>query len=102
MAAHEFGHMIGLGDEYVETKSEIPNTRVKFFGDNPTHFDAVKDLVDEDAAKELLIQDSTNIMSRGNVVKRGHYVMFVAALDFMTRPEIEKATGKKDAKWLVF
>lgn len=102
VAAHEFGHMIGLGDEYVETKPEIPNTRVKFFGDNPTHFDAVKDLVDEDAAKELLIQDSTNIMSRGNVVKRGHYVMFVAAIDFMTRPEIEKATGKKDAKWLVF
>jgi outer membrane protein OmpA-like peptidoglycan-associated protein len=101
MAAHEFGHMIGLGDEYVETIPEIPNTRKKFFGDNPTHYDAVKGLIDEEAANELLIQDSTNIMSKGNEVKRGHYVMFVAAIDFMTRPEIEKATGKKDAKWKV-
>jgi hypothetical protein len=41
-------------------------------------------------------------MSRGNEVKRGHYAFFVAALDIMTRPEIEKATGKKDAKWIVF
>jgi len=41
-------------------------------------------------------------MSMGNEVKRGHYVMFAAAIDKMTRPEIEKATGKKDAKWMVF
>lgn len=101
LAAHEFGHMIGLGDEYVEPIPEIPNTRKKFFGDNPTHYDAVKDLIDEEAANELLIQDSTNIMSKGNEVKRGHYVMFVAAIDFMTRPEIEKATGNKTAKWKV-
>jgi outer membrane protein OmpA-like peptidoglycan-associated protein len=102
VAAHEFGHMIGLGDEYVDTKPDIPNARIKYMGDNPTHYDAVKDLVDEDAANELLIQDSSSMMSKGNEVKRGHYVMFVAALDAMTRPEIEKATGKKDAKWLVF
>lgn len=101
VAAHEFGHMIGLGDEYVETKPEIPNTRIKFFGDNPTHYDLVKQVVDEEAANELRIQNSTNIMALGNEVKRGHYVMFVAALDIMTRPEIEKATGNKDAKWLV-
>jgi hypothetical protein len=40
-------------------------------------------------------------MARGNEVKRGHYLMFVAALDIMTRPEIEKAAGNKDAKWNV-
>ena len=101
VAAHEFGHMIGLGDEYIDTKGEIPNSRIKFFGDDPTHFDAVKQVVDEDAANELRIQNSESIMSRGNEVKRGHYVMFVAALDIMTRPEIEKATGNKDAKWSV-
>lgn len=102
LAAHEFGHMIGLGDEYVETKPEIPGSRKKFFGDEPTHYDLVKEVVDEDAANELLIQDSANIMSLGNEVKRGHYAFFVAALDVMTRPDIEKATGKKDAKWIVF
>ena len=41
-------------------------------------------------------------MAHGNEVKRGHYAFFVGALDIMTRPEIEAATGKKDAKWIVF
>lgn len=100
VAAHEFGHMIGLGDEYVE-REPGPNVRKKFFGDDPTHYNAVKEIVDEEAADELLIQDSTSIMAEGKDVKRGHYVMFVAAIDVMTRPEIEKATGKPDAKWKV-
>ena len=102
VAAHEFGHMIGLGDEYIDTKPEVAGSRIKYFGDQPTHYDLVKEVVDENAANELLIQDSANVMSLGNEVKRGHYAFFVAALDLMTRPEIEKATGKKDAKWIVF
>jgi outer membrane protein OmpA-like peptidoglycan-associated protein len=102
VAAHEFGHMIGLGDEYIDVKPDIPNARKKFFGDNPTHYDLVKEVVDEEAANELLIENSRSIMSVGNEVKRGHYAFFVAALDVMTRPEIEKATGKKDARWIVF
>jgi len=101
VAAHEFGHMIGLGDEYVEEQPEIPGSTAKFFGDKPTHYDPVKDLIGQDAADELKITDSDNIMSRGNTVKRGHYVFFVAALDAMTRPEIKTATGKADAKWNV-
>jgi hypothetical protein len=102
VAAHEFGHMIGLGDEYVDEKPEVPGSKIKFFGDDPTHYDGVKNVVDEAAADELLMQNSSGIMSMGNEVKRGHYVMFAAAIDKMTRPEIEKATGKKDAKWIVF
>jgi outer membrane protein OmpA-like peptidoglycan-associated protein len=101
VAAHEFGHMIGLGDDYVETKPETADSTAKFFGDQPTHYDAVKDLVGKDAADELLIQSSDDIMSRGSEVKRGDYVFFAAALDAMTRPEIEQATGKPDAKWSV-
>ena len=101
LAAHEFGHMIGLGDEYVETKPEIPGSKARFFGDKPTHYDPVKDLVGQDAADELKVQDTGNIMSVGNTVQRGHYVFFVAALDLMTRPEIQAATGKPDAKWNV-
>ena len=101
VAAHEFGHMIGLGDEYVDPTPDIPGARAKFFGDKPTHYNVVKDLEGQDAADETKIQDSANIMSKGNEVKRGHYVVFVAALDVMTRPEIEAATGKADAKWNV-
>ena len=101
-AAHEFGHMIGLGDEYVETVPEIPGSRAKFFGDKPTHYDLVKLIIDDTAANELIIQNpTTSIMSGGNDVKRGHYVIFVGAIDIMTRPEIQQATGKPDAKWNV-
>lgn len=101
VAAHEFGHMIGLGDEYIETKPEIKGSRVKYFGDDPTHYDATKLIVNEEEANKLRIQDSENIMSLGNKVQRGHYVTFVAAIDIMTKPEIEQATGNKNAKWNV-
>jgi outer membrane protein OmpA-like peptidoglycan-associated protein len=101
VAAHEFGHMIGLGDEYVENQPEIPGSTAKFFGDKPSHFNAARDIVDEEAADETIIQNSTSIMARGNDVNRAHYLFFAAAIDVMTRPQIEAATGIKDAKWMV-
>ena len=79
-AAHEAGHMFGLGDEYIEEKDETP----KFLGDKPTHYNVVKDLIDENAANELLVHNSDSIMSHGQVVKRGHYVSFLAALNKLT------------------
>jgi|GEM_PF-2681483 outer membrane protein OmpA-like peptidoglycan-associated protein len=102
VAAHEFGHMIGLGDEYVDTTNKDPNIRKKYFGDNPTHYGAIKEMMDEETADQHLIQDSKSIMSAGNNVQRGHYVIFAAAISRMTAPEVEAATGKKDAKWIVF
>ena len=101
VAAHEFGHMLGFGDEYVEPNPKVAGSIAKFMGDKPPLYDAVKDVVGQDAADEMKVQDSDNIMSRGNTVKRGHYAIFVAALDAMTRPEIQTATGKPDAKWNV-
>ncbi|MFN8469688.1 MAG: hypothetical protein U0X20_29300 [Caldilineaceae bacterium] len=101
VAAHEFGHMIGLGDEYVDTAPKVPGARAKFFGDKPTHFDLAKAAVDDAAANESIIQDSDNIMAKGNEVKREHYAFFAAAIDVMTRPEIQQATGKPGAKWNV-
>jgi len=95
VAAHEFGHMIGLGDEY-------PNAEAgRFLQDKPRNYDLIKEVIDQDAADELLARETTSMMSAGNEVKRGHYIMFVAAIDVLTRPEIEQATGKKDAKWKV-
>ena len=100
VATHEFGHMIGLGDEYPEEepgKSKEPT----FLGDKPRFYESIKELIDEDAANELVLKRSPSIMSAGNEVRRGHYITFVAAMNQMTRPEIEHATGNKNAKWSV-
>lgn len=77
-AAHEAGHMFGFGDEYVEedTKEFLP----KFEGDKPSHYDDVSRIMGQEAADELLVQDSDSIMSKGNTVRRGHYAYFVEAL----------------------
>jgi hypothetical protein len=83
VAAHEAGHMFGLGDEYVE---EAPPKDVadKFAGDKPRHYDDVENLMGTEAADELRISDSTSIMSQGGDVKRGHYVYFLEALNQLT------------------
>jgi len=83
-AAHEFGHMIGFDDEYVEEDPGKDGPKAKFFGDEPDHYDKIKSLMGEDAAKETLMQNSANIMSVGGDVKRGHYVFFLEAINGMT------------------
>lgn len=82
-AAHEFGHMVGLGDEYVE---EQPPKGVadKFLADKPTHYEDVRRTLGDDAANDLLVQDSPSIMSTGGEVKPGHYVYFLDALNGVT------------------
>lgn len=83
VAAHEAGHMFGLGDEYVE---ERPPKDVddNFAGDKPSHYDDVQNLMGTEAADELRVSDSTSIMSAGGEVKRGHYVYFLEALNQLT------------------
>jgi hypothetical protein len=83
VAAHEFGHLIGFGDEYVDEK---PPTDVlpKFEGDRPTHYGDVEAALGTAAAEELIVQDSASIMSEGNQVRRGHYVYFLQAINRMT------------------
>ncbi|MCP4357070.1 MAG: OmpA family protein [Chloroflexi bacterium] len=87
VAAHEAGHMFGLGDEYVEEKPKDPDLEPKFLADKPTHHGVVKTVLGTETADDLLVQNSNSIMSHGNQVKRGHYIPFVAA--------ILKMTGKK-------
>ena len=83
VAAHEFGHLLGFGDEYVE---EAPPTggRPKFAGDRPSHYGGVEAAMGTETANELLIQDSGSIMSQGNEVRRGHYVYFLQAISRVT------------------
>jgi len=83
VAAHEFGHLIGFGDEYVEeapTGGSLP----KFAGDRPSHYGGVEAAMGTETANELLIQDSGSIMSQGNEVRRGHYVYFLQAISRVT------------------
>jgi outer membrane protein OmpA-like peptidoglycan-associated protein len=83
VAAHEAGHMFGLGDEYVE---EVPpaDTLAKFAGDRATHDADVRAAIGDEAADELLVQTSGSIMGSGSEVKPGHYVYFLEALDIAT------------------
>ncbi|HAB17120.1 MAG TPA: hypothetical protein DCE44_11800 [Verrucomicrobiales bacterium] len=83
VAAHEFGHLLGFGDEYVD---ERPPSGVlpKFLADRPTHYDTVESEMGSDTANEMLDQESSSIMSLGNVVQRGHYVFFLQAINAMT------------------
>jgi outer membrane protein OmpA-like peptidoglycan-associated protein len=86
-AAHEFGHMIGFGDEYVEESGDGVTSLPKFAGDKPTHYDDVERILGKEAADELLIRGSSSIMSSGADVKRGHYVYFVDIMNKMTGRE---------------
>ena len=83
-AAHEAGHMFGLGDEYVEEDASDAASK-KFMGDEPSHFGDVEAQLGTDAANELVNQNSGSMMSNGSDVKRGHYVYFLIALEKMTR-----------------
>jgi hypothetical protein len=83
VAAHEAGHMFGLGDEY--TEEEPPrDVRPKFLGDRPTHYGDVQALMGTEAANDLLVQNSGSIMSQGGQVRRGHYVYFLQRINQLT------------------
>jgi hypothetical protein len=83
VAAHEAGHMFGLGDEYVE---EVPprDVTAKFQGDRPEHDADVRGTMGDEAADELLVQNSGSMMSQGSEVRPGHYVYFLQALSGVT------------------
>jgi outer membrane protein OmpA-like peptidoglycan-associated protein len=81
VAAHEAGHMFGLGDEYEDLEAH------RLTGDKPSHFGDVEAELGTDSANELLAGNSGSMMSVGGRVDRGHYVSFLRAL--------ESATGKQ-------
>ncbi len=73
-AAHEAGHMFGLGDEYIEVEEG------RFQGDANENDALVREIVDNAAAEEMRIASDSSIMSHGMDVLRGHYMPFAAAL----------------------
>ena len=85
-AAHEAGHMFGLGDEYVDEKP--PSGAVsKFTGDKSSHYGDVEAELGTEAADETLVKSSGSMMSSGSDVLRGHYVPFLKS--------VEQITGKQ-------
>lgn len=72
VTAHEFGHMIGLGDEYAGGGSP-----------NATHFDLVKKAFGQEYADQVAKRGDTDyasIMEGGNDVRLQHYVTFWSGL----------------------
>lgn len=70
--AHEFGHMIGLGDEYA--KAGVPKA---------THYDLVAKAFGPDYAEQVAKRGDTDyasIMDGGDDVRIQHYVTFWSAL----------------------
>ena len=83
VAAHEAGHMFGLGDEYEEEEPPRDVTP-KFLGDRPSHYGDVQALMGTETANDLLVQNSGSIMSQGGEVQRGHYVYFLQRINQLT------------------
>ncbi len=82
VAAHEFGHMIGLDDEYTDIDPKEDTRR--FPGDKPDHYEEVEKEISVESANETLTVNSDNIMSAGNVVKPAHYIHFLQAIKDLT------------------
>jgi hypothetical protein len=98
-AAHEFGHLLGLGDEY---RDETPpqDAAATFEGDRPRHYQDVEAAMGSALANELLIQDGGSTLSQGGEVRRGHCVNFLNWLSAMTHKAwvIEKPSSHDRAR----
>lgn len=75
-AAHEAGHMFGLGDEYIEEDRGVH----RFEGDESSHTNMVRTQMGDAAAAETIVGNNESIMSHGMNVLRGHYVLFLGVL----------------------
>ncbi len=79
-AAHEAGHMFGLGDEYVDMDEDV--RRLIGEADSP----ADPDLLNDEFA-EIPAGNTDSIMSMGDVVHEAHYAPFALKLERATNLE---------------
>ena len=75
--AHEFGHMLGLGDEY-----PTPDGGSRDVGTPVAHSALAQSLIP--GQQPILAHHSDNIMSNGEAVQPYHYVTFLEVLGTMT------------------
>jgi hypothetical protein len=78
---HEFGHLLGLGDEYPLGTSAI--------GDPADHDKLAKEM--GGGVTGALVENNDNIMSAGTVVRPQHYATFHMALETVTGEKWELA-----------
>jgi hypothetical protein len=79
-AAHEFGHILGLGDEY--GYSDIPGARP---GDPLRDADYVR-MVKEQTGYDLVRTSDESMMSKGATIRPWHYSPFLEALKRIAGP----------------
>jgi outer membrane protein OmpA-like peptidoglycan-associated protein len=84
---HEFGHMIGLDDEYPAADGAASRT----VGEEVGHSDLAEELIP--GQQPVVAHHSENVMSNGEVVRPHHYVTFLEALGQMTSSEGEWDVG---------
>jgi outer membrane protein OmpA-like peptidoglycan-associated protein len=82
--AHEFGHMLGLDDEYptADPKTAADPPGVRPVGGAPTHAALVQSLMP--GQQPVQARHNDNIMSNGEVVRPHHYVTLLEALGTTT------------------
>lgn len=83
VAAHEFGHMIGLGDEYATTPGGLISGTGNAPGTAVAHND-VNNRVGDQQIDGAVAENNDNIMSLGNTVRPQHYSTFHNALEIVT------------------
>jgi hypothetical protein len=85
VAAHEAGHMFGLGDEYEDVEDDDdPSGRGRFTGDRPSHYEDAVDELGTPAADEVLVGNTDSMMSTGMEVAPAHYTPFIQAIELAT------------------
>lgn len=81
---HEFGHMLGLGDEY-------PNPPSRPVGAPVAHSALAVSLIP--GQQPIVATDNESIMSTGSEIRPYHYVTFLEALGIMTGTTGQWAVG---------
>jgi outer membrane protein OmpA-like peptidoglycan-associated protein len=92
VGAHEFGHMIGLGDEYATTTATLPDGSpaglITGTGNAPgtavAHNDVNNNRLGDQQIDGAVAENNDNIMSLGNTVRPQHYSTFHNALQIVT------------------
>jgi outer membrane protein OmpA-like peptidoglycan-associated protein len=80
VAVHEFGHLIGLGDEYATPAGGLLGGSPGNIGDAAGHDQLSRDMGLGGATKE----NDDSIMSLGNTIRPQHYATFMFALRRVT------------------
>lgn len=81
---HEFGHLLGLDDEYATGAGSFIQGSGNPIGSSVAHSDIDSDSLADAPIDGAVSENNDNIMSLGNTVRPQHYSTFHAALEQVT------------------